>query len=59
MAAERAIRWIEADWDRNRFADDPYKADLNQTGQHLLDRFRLMDKYHERLLSPPSAILKP
>jgi hypothetical protein len=46
----QAIEWIEADWDRNRFADDPYKADLNRTGQHLLHRFRQMHAFHERLL---------
>lgn len=46
-----AIGWIEADWDRSRFADDPYKADLNDTGQHLLDRFQKMHAYHTRLLA--------
>jgi hypothetical protein len=40
------IGWIEADWDRNRFADDPFKADLAGTGQHLLDWFRKMNEYH-------------
>jgi hypothetical protein len=46
----QAIRWLEADWDRNRFADDPYKADLNRTDQHLLDRFRRMHAFHEQFL---------
>jgi hypothetical protein len=41
-----AIGWIEADWDRNRFADDPGKADIHQTGQHLMHRFRQMHLYH-------------
>jgi hypothetical protein len=45
------IQWIEADWDRNRFADDPYKSDLNRTGQHLLHRFHQMHAYHARLLA--------
>lgn len=40
-----ALGWIEADWDRNRFADDPGKADVNRTGQHLLDRFRRMHEF--------------
>ncbi len=46
----QAIEWLEADWNRNRFADDPYKADLNHTGQHLLHRFRQMHAFHQRLL---------
>jgi len=47
----QAIEWIEGDWDRNRFVDDPYKADLNRTGQHMLHRFRQMHAFHERCLS--------
>ncbi len=47
----QALAWIEEDWDRNRFADDPYKQDLNHTGQHLLDWFRRMHAYHGELLS--------
>lgn len=45
-----AIGWIEADWDRNRFADDPYKQDLNHTGQHLLDWFKRMHEFHQGVL---------
>lgn len=47
----KAIGWIEADWDRNRFGDDPGKADIHKTGQHLLHRFRQMHTYHVRLLA--------
>ncbi|MBN2447207.1 MAG: beta-N-acetylhexosaminidase [Phycisphaerae bacterium] len=41
---------IEADWDRNRFADDPGKDDITHLNQHLLDRFRRMHEYHQRKL---------
>lgn len=51
----QALSWIEADWDRNRYADDPYKADLNRTGQHLLDHFRRMHEFHEVLLQSADA----
>jgi hypothetical protein len=44
------LQWIEASWDRDRFADDPYKDDLNRTGQHLLDHYRRMHAFHERIL---------
>lgn len=46
-----ALDWIESDWNRNRFADDPDKADRNRTGQHLLDHFRRMHAYHQERLS--------
>ncbi|MCP4246511.1 MAG: family 20 glycosylhydrolase [bacterium] len=46
-----AIKWIQADWDRNRFADDPGQADPDKTGQHLLHAFQQMHAYHERLLA--------
>jgi len=47
----RAMGYIEADWDRNRFADDPGKSDIHGTNQHLLHRFRLMHEYHVRRLA--------
>jgi hypothetical protein len=54
-SCERAIGWIEADWDRNAFADDPYKKDLNHTGQHLLDRFTEMHAFHQRILKEAAS----
>jgi len=46
----QAIRWIEEDWDRNRFADDPNKDGAYRTTEHLLWRFKQMHNFHERLL---------
>ncbi len=49
---------IEASWDRNRFADDPYKRDLCNQRQHLLDWFERMHAFHQRILAesaPPAA----
>lgn len=51
----KALGWIEADWDRNRFADDPGKADLHNTGQHLLHRFRQMHAYLGQRLADPAT----
>jgi len=45
------MRWIESDWDRNRYADDPEKGDASRTGQNLLHRFRRMHEYHRALLA--------
>ena len=45
-----AIRWIEEDWDRNRYADDPNKNGLYLPEQHLLYRFKEMHEYHKHLL---------
>lgn len=42
---------IEADWDRNRHADDPGKEGRFLQNQHLLFRFRQMDDYHKELLA--------
>jgi hypothetical protein len=55
----KAIEWIEADWNRNRFADDPDKADPSGTDQHLLHRFRQMHAYHVRLLKDSSSTQRP
>ena len=44
-----AIRWIEEDWDRNRYADDPNKDGIHVVNQHLLHRFRQMRRFHESL----------
>jgi hypothetical protein len=50
-----AIRWIEEDWDRNRYSDDPNKNGLYLPEQHLLYRFKEMHKYHKRLLGKGGA----
>lgn len=47
---QRLIAIIEADWDRNRFADDPGKEGRFLANQHLLYRFKQMDAYHRELL---------
>ncbi len=44
------IRWMDEDWKRNRFADDPYREDLSNTRQHLLDSFLKMHAFHRRIL---------
>jgi hypothetical protein len=41
---------IEADWDRNRFAQDPGKDGLYLETQHLFHRFRQMHAFHQELL---------
>lgn len=46
-----ALGWIEADWDRNRFADDPNKNGVYKREQNLLYRFRQMHAFHERILN--------
>jgi hypothetical protein len=45
-----AIGWIEADWDRNAFADDPNKDGAYQADQNVLHRFRQMHAFHQRIL---------
>ncbi len=47
----RAIEWIENDWARNRYADDPNQQGLYLTNQHLLYRFKQMHRFHQQLLS--------
>ncbi len=44
------IGWIEKDWDRNRYADDPNKNGIHKPGEHLLWRFRQMHAYHQKIL---------
>ena len=41
---------IEADWDRNRFEDDPGKEGRFLANQHLLYRFNQMNRFHQELL---------
>jgi hypothetical protein len=47
---EKNTEYIEADWDRNRYADDPNKNGIYLPAQHLLARFRQMKQFHEQLL---------
>ncbi len=44
------IRIIEADWDRNRFKEDPGKDGRFLTNQHLLYQFKQMHLFHQELL---------
>lgn len=46
-----AIDWIEEDWNRNRYADDPNKDGRFQPNQHLLHVFNQMHTYHESILA--------
>ncbi|MFC2088210.1 hypothetical protein ACFLSX_01285 [Calditrichota bacterium] len=41
-----AIRWIEEDLDKNRYADDSSKNGFSLTTQHLLYRFKQMHEFH-------------
>ena len=45
------IRWIEADWAKNRFPDDPNREGIHLPNQHLLHIFKRMHRYHQKLLS--------
>jgi len=47
----RALGWIEEDWDRNRYADDPNKDGRFQPIQHLFHRFSQMHAFHTSLLN--------
>jgi|GEM_PF-3072864 len=47
------IGWIEEDWQRNRYADDPNLAGIYLPHHHLLHQFRLMNRFHEVLLNRP------
>jgi hypothetical protein len=44
------IKWIEEDWDRNRYPDDPNKNGLYLPEQHLLFRFKQMHEFHDKIL---------
>lgn len=50
-----AIKWIEADWARNRYPGDPNMDGLYLTNQHLLYQFRQMHKYHQEILGQAAA----
>jgi hypothetical protein len=45
------IKWIEDDWNRNRYEDDPNKEGIYLPNQHLLYRFKQMHLFHQQLLS--------
>ncbi|MEE4312095.1 MAG: family 20 glycosylhydrolase [candidate division KSB1 bacterium] len=47
---DQIIKWIEADWDRNRYADDANKNGIYSSGQHILHRFKQMHRFHQRIL---------
>ena len=47
----QAIQWIEEDWDRNRYPDDPNKKGIYLPEQHLLHRFNQMHNYHQQILT--------
>ncbi|MBN1900344.1 family 20 glycosylhydrolase [Candidatus Sumerlaeota bacterium] len=46
----QAINWIEEDWNRNRYPDDPNKNGLYLPEQHILFRFKQMHDYHGKML---------
>jgi hypothetical protein len=46
----QCIAWIEEDWDKNRYPDDPNKDGLYLTNQHLLYRFKQMHQFHQKIL---------
>lgn len=58
-ACVECLAWVEADWDRNRFADDPNKDGAFLNTQHLLYRFRQMHSFHQRILSRPTERKHP
>lgn len=47
---DQCIKWIEEDWDRNRYSDDPNKNGLYLPEQHLFFRFKQMHEYHDKIL---------
>ncbi len=47
----QAIQWIEADWDRNRYPDDPNKDGIHMAYQHILYRLKQAHEFHQKLLS--------
>lgn len=53
-ACLECLAWIEEDWDRNRFADDPNKDGAFMSTQNLLYRFRQMHAFHQKILSQPA-----
>ncbi len=44
-----AIGWIEEDWNRNRYPDDPNKEGIFLPTQHLLYRFKQMHDFHRTM----------
>ncbi|UCG15967.1 MAG: beta-N-acetylhexosaminidase [Phycisphaerales bacterium] len=58
-ACKECLAWIEEDWDRNRFADDPNKDGAFMTTQHLLYRFRQMHAFHQKVLNQPAEQKQP
>ncbi len=46
----QAIEWVEADWDRNRYPDDPNKDGVFLPHHNLLCRLRQVQAFHEEIL---------
>ena len=44
-----ALNWIENNWDRNRYADDPNKNGIYVPTDHILYRFKQMHEFHRNL----------
>ncbi len=47
----KIIGWIEDDWEKNRFSDDPNREGIHLPNQHLLHIFKQMHRYHQLLLA--------
>jgi hypothetical protein len=45
-----ALKWIENNWDRNRYADDPNKDGMYMPNQNILHKFREMHAFHQKIL---------
>jgi hypothetical protein len=55
QSCAEAITWVEEDWDRNRFPNDPNKDGIYLPDQHLLFCFKQMHKFHQEILRTISA----
>lgn len=45
LRCDEAVQWIEEDWDKNRFADDPNKEGLYLNSHHILFQFKKMQYF--------------
>jgi len=45
-----ALEWIENNWDRNRYSDDPNKEGIYVPTDHILYRFKQMHEFHQNIL---------
>lgn len=46
----QSIKWIEDNWDRNRYSDDPNKNGIYVPTDHILFRFKKMHEFHQELV---------